>query len=462
MFMEIIKINTWTRWSKMKRFIVLMVSLCLIGTGCASKQVDNIEVTTAVKIQNYIGRFEGNVSLFRGSGDRLIIQKEQEEGFDIFNMDIAKPTLHFDYSVNPLDDQLYYKQLDANNTLRVKQLGNSEENNVLILEGRITKNIAKQIGYSETALVSTSPTQKYIVYCKVDDILNSYSLNLYNRETDKTLLLIEAVNEEVLNDMQGSIVWSPSEAYLVVANKQIFNAENGKLTNEINAESIQWSDGGDKLAYIKSENGLGKSISILDVKKSAAEEVFVVNQGEYLPGFIVWSENETRLAIVTASTTEVDGMRQYKAIYSLDLSKKEAVRIDAALQMEAEQVSKLVSMHYNSLGNILALTLADNWGSNLYVYNINTSEWQLFLNIEYLHYENNEDYICSTGNRLYFVQGQCINELDENMNFKQIHKSKDVLEDIYISKDGSSMIIIERSENRILLRQLKYFSSKDM
>jgi WD40 repeat protein len=448
----------------MKRVIVLIIFFCIISISCARSTANKIEVSTPVKTQSYIGRFEDNVSLYRDSGNKLIVQKELEDGFELFSLNINEGILGFEYKVTPQDNLLYYKQLDAEKVLKVRQLGNSEEDNELLLVGKVTKNIAKKIGYSNAALVSTSPSQKYIVYCAVEDMQNQYSLHLYNIETNKTLILINSVDEVLLNDMQGNIAWSPNEAYLAVSNKQIFNVKNGKLISEVDAESVLWSTSGKKLAYIKSDKGYSKSISILDVNTAAVEEVFIVNSGEYLPGYILWNENETNLAFVTAliDKKEKENISPYKAIYSLDLRTKEAVRVDTALNMSEEQVSKLESMHYNQMGNILALIMADNWGSDLYVYNMSKSEWVFFLNIEYLHFENNEDYICSAGNKMYFVQDQDIVELDENMTSKRIHQSEDILEDIYVSKDGSSIIIVEKGKDIIVLRRLMNFAVKSM
>lgn len=443
----------------MKKFIILMVLLCFITASCAEKPINNIEVSTPIKTLNYIGRLEDNVSLYRDIGDKLIVQKEQEKGFELFSLDINEAILNFEYTLIPQDKLLYCKQLDVDRTLKVKQLGNSEENNVLLLEGEVTKNIAKNIAYSQTPLVSTSPNQKYIVYCTVGDILNQYSMQLYNLETGKTLLLIDKVNEVLLNDMQGNLSWSPNEGYLAISSKLIFNLQNGKLISEINAGNVLWSTSSDKLAYTKLDKDFAKSISILDINTTAIDEVFIVNQGEYLPGYIVWNENETMLAFVTSL---IDIEDSYNGIYSLDLESKEAVRIDTALKMEIEQVSKLESMHYNEAGNILALTIADYLGSYLYMYKMSTNEWKYFLNIEYLHYENNEDYVCNAGNSIYFIQDQDIVEVDENMNAKHIYKSEDILEDIYLSKDGNAMIIVENSKDRIVLRQLVNFVLKNM
>lgn len=443
----------------MKRFIVIMVFFCFIPASCAKKPVNIIEVSTPVKTLNYIRRFEDNVSLYRDVEDKLIIQKEQVNGFDIFSLDINEAILNFEYTLTPQDNLLYCKQLDVDRTLKVKQLGNSEENNELLLEGKVTKNIAKNIGYSQAPLVSTSPNQKYIVYCTVGDILNHYSMQLYNMETGKNLLLIDTVDDVLLNDMQGNLSWSPNETYLAISSKLIFNLQNGKLISEINAENVLWSTSGDKLAYTKLDKDFAKSISILDINTTAIDEVFIVNQGEYLPGYIVWNENETMLAFVTSL---IDIEDSYNAIYSLDLESKEAVRIDTALKMEIEQVSKLESMHYNEAGNILALTIADYLGSYLYMYKMSTNEWKFFLDIEYLHYENNEDYVCIAGNRIYFIQDQDIVEVDENMNAKLIYKSENILEDIYLSKDGNAMIIVENSKDRIVLRQLVNFVLKNM
>lgn len=464
-FMEIIKINKWTRWSKMKRFIVIIMIFCVIISSCAKKPINNMVVSTPVKTQNYVGRFEKNASLYRDFGNKLIIQKEQEKGSDIFSLDINEAIIDFEYTDTPQENLLYYKRLDADRILKVKQLGNGEENNMLTLEGIVKRNIANNIAYSDAALVATSPSRKYIVYCKVEDILNQYSLQIYNIETNKTMLLSETVDEVLLNDMQGNISWSPNEDYLALSNKHIFNVKNGKQISEINAESVLWSTGSDKLAYIKSEKGIGKSISLLDINTLVIEEVFIANQGEYLPGNIIWNENGTKLAFVTAlidTKQDKDNFNPYKSIYSLDLTAKEAVRIDTALEMEAEQVSKLESMHYNSTGNLLALTMVDYLGSYLYVYNLNNGEWMFFLNIEYLHYENNEDYICNAGRSICFVQGQAIVELDENMISKQIYMSDNIIEDMYISSDGSSMIIIENTKDIIVLRQLVNFTAKSM
>lgn len=443
----------------MKRFIILMVFLCFITASCAKKPINNIEVSIPIKTLNYIGSFEDNVSIYRDLGDKLIVQKAQEMGFDIFSLDINEAILKFEYTLIPQDKLLYCKQLDVDRTLKVKQLGNSEENNVLLLEGKVTKNIAKNIAYSQTPLVSTSPNQKYIVYCTVGDVLNQYSMQLYNQETGKTMLLIDTVDEVLLNDMQGNLSWAPNEGYLAISSKQIFNLQSGKLISEINAENVLWSTSGDKLAFTKLDKGFSRSISILDINTTDIEEVFIVNKGEYLPGYIIWNKNETMLAFATSL---IDTEDSYNAIYSLDLKSKEAVRIDTALKMEIEQVSKLESMHYNEEGNILVLTMADYLGSYLYVFNMRTSEWELFLNIEYLHYENNEDYVCSAGPCIYFIQGQNIVKLDENMKNKIIYKSEDILEDLYLSKHDNAMIIVEKSKNRIVLRQLVNFVLKSM
>jgi hypothetical protein len=290
-------------------------------------------------------------------------------------------------------------------------------------------------------------------------------LQLYNLETGKTLQLVDTLNEDLLNDMEGNISWSPDEAYLTVSNKLVFNSEGGKLLTEINAENVFWSASGDKLAYIKPDNGLGKSLLVLDIKTAAIEEVFIANNGEYLPGYMVWNENETKLAFVTAAANAgkvQEGISPYKAIYDLDLSSKKALRIDYALEMNQGQVERLISMHYNSQGNILAAAVGGYSDSDLYMINISTGEWKFYMNAEYLHNENNEDYVCSAGNSLYYVQGQKIIEIDESMNKRLIYTSADIIEDIYISSKVGSMIIIEKSKHGTVLRQLMNFTAKNM
>jgi Tol biopolymer transport system component len=450
----------------MKRFIFIIIAICLSTVGCVKSSENQMEAASIpVRTQKFIGRFQEDVSICRGFEDKLTIQKELEESFELYSVDMNKGILSFDYTISPQSKLLYSKQLDAERILKVKQLGNSEENNELLLEGKAAKKIGEKIAFSQTALVSTSPSQKYVVYCAVDDILNRYGLYLHHLETGKTLLLIDTVNEELLNDMEWNLSWSPDEDFLAVSDKAIFYTEDGKLLSEINAENLLWSAHGSKLVYIKSAEGYGKSIFVLDTNTAGIEEVFIVNKDEYLPGYMVWNENETKLAFVTAMM-DTDGIQgdicPYKAIYSLDLTTKEAVRIDTALELSEEQTAKLENLHYNATGNILAFTLANDSTSDLYVYNMNTGAWEFFVNVEYLHCENNEDYVCSAGNSIYFVQRKSVIAMDESLRDTWIYQSTDVIEDMYISSSGSAMIIVEKSEKGMTLRQLANFTAKSM
>ncbi|HYE09526.1 MAG TPA: hypothetical protein VEF53_05055, partial [Patescibacteria group bacterium] len=264
----------------MKKFIFIIIAICLSTVGCVKSPEKQIEAAyMPVKTQKFIGRFQEDVSIYRESEDKLAIQKELEESFELLSVDIDKGILRFEYTISPQDKLLYFKQLNAERVLKVKQLGNSEENNVLLLEGKAAKKIAEKIAFSQTALVSTSPSQKYVVYCAVDDILNRYGLYLYHLETGKTLQLLDTVNEELLNDMEWNLSWSPDEDFLAVSDKAVFYTEDGKLLSEINAENLLWSAHGSKLAYIKSAEGCGKSIFVLDTNTAGIEEVFIVNKG---------------------------------------------------------------------------------------------------------------------------------------------------------------------------------------
>ncbi|MDF2840781.1 MAG: hypothetical protein K0Q99_1553 [Clostridia bacterium] len=450
----------------MKKCISIIIIACIVFTSCTRVQENDIEASSKpIKTERYIGRLKGNISLYRSYMDNIVIANEKEEGFDIYSLDISSPIIRFEYAIQPQNKLLYSKQLDADRTLRVKQLGNSEENNVLTLEGKVTKEIAKRIAYSASALVATSPSQRYVVYCTATDYLNAYGLYLYDLDKEQGCLLTDQVSEELLNDMEGNIAWSPDEASLVVSNKLVFHATSGALIGQINAEKVLWSATGSKLAYIKSEKSLGKSINILDLSASAVEEVFIVNQGEYLPGYIVWNDEETKLAFVTSliQAAEASGnMIPYHGIYSLNLTDKEAVRVDTILQLDQAVVGRLENMQYNALGCILTLAIGNSSGCDLYVYNIDTGYNEVLFNVEYLHDENNESYTCSSENNLYFIQSQRIVEMDAYMNYRVIYQSEEAIEDIYISKKMSRMIVIEKSKEGIILRQLENYKNKSM
>jgi hypothetical protein len=450
----------------MRKFILLIMIICCISASCVDSHKNEIEaVGKSIKTQRFIGRFKENVSLSRDFKDKVVIEKEQGESFDIYCLDISSPIIKFEYTMKPQNKLLYIKPLDSDRILKVKQMGNGEENNVLVLEGKIIKNIAKNIAYSTSALISISPGQKYVLYCTADDILNNYSLYIYDLEKEQSLQLSSTVSEELLNDMEGNIAWSPDEANVAVSNKLVFNTSSGNLIGDINAEKVIWSAKGSKLAYIKSEMGFGKAICILDISTANNEEVFLVNQGEYLPGYLVWNEKETNLGFVTALTQIVNeqvGISPYHAVYSLDLTAKEAVRIDTILGMDPKLVEQVENIQYNGSGSIMALTIANNLGCDLYIYNIKTGNREYSINIEYLHNENNESYVCSSGDSMYFVQGQSIIEMDAGMKGRLIYQSEKAIEDIYLSKNGNSMIIIEKTIDETVLRQLQNFTSKSM
>ncbi|OGO77998.1 MAG: hypothetical protein A2Y23_13555 [Clostridiales bacterium GWB2_37_7] len=450
----------------MKKFMVLIIVLCFILISCVKSIENDLQTGGApIKIQRFVGRFEEAISLNRSFKDKIMIQKEQEESFDIYSFDINSPTIKFEYSIKPQNNLLYSEQLDKDRILKVKQLGNSEEDNILLLEDRSTRNIAKKIAYSGSALISTSPSKDYIVYLAADDFLNRYGLYLYNLETEQTIQLIDTAGEELLNDMAWNISWSPEETFIVVSNKLVFDVERGKQIREIHAENILWSPSGNKLAFIKSDKGYGKAVYLLDVNTAAVEEVFIVNQGEYLPGYIVWNEKESKLAFVIAlldEAKELGDISPYRGIYSLDLKVKEAVRIDSILNLDPTAVENLVNLQYNADGSVLTFTITNHSDRDLYVYNLNTEDFGFFTNIEYLHFEDNENYVCSIDSRLYFVYEQRVMELDEGMTSRSIYRAIDTIEDLYISQDGNSMIIIEKAKDEIILRQLSGFANLSM
>lgn len=450
----------------MKRLVIAIILICIFTTSCTTSPTEEkaIDTNAASKTVRFIGRFMENISAYSDFQDRIMIQAEQGESFDVYSLDMKSPSLKYEYRTQPQENLLYLKQFGEESVLKVKQLGNGEENNIMVLEGKVPRNIAKRIAYSDVALVSVSPNQKYIVYCAAEDIQNRYGLYLYDMETEKSLQLVQAIDEDLLNDMEWNISWSPDNQYMVVSHKLIFQVASGKLIKEINADHIVWSNSSAKLAFTRQEQGLGKAVCVLDISSTEFEEVFLVNQGEYLPGYLVWNDAETKLAFVIADVTLAEALEAavYKAIYSLDINSKEAVRIDSELQMMQTEVARLESMQYNADGSVLALVTENFSGHDLYVCNLNTGDSSFFTNIEYLHHENNERYVCSAQQNLYFVQNQSIIRLEGSLNSKKIYQSQAAIEDIYISRDGSSMIIVESSEKGTVLRQLKHFANHNI
>jgi|GEM_PF-4580169 len=455
----------------MKKKILSVILLSMIAAGCSEEMniesivKESVEAQAPAAEHRFIGRFDESINVYRAFKNRIMIQSEQNEGFEVYSLDINLPSLHFNYKVHNQDDLLYIRQLNGERTIKVKQMGNGEENNVMVLEDKSPKNIAKRVAYSGNALVSVSPSQRHIVYCAAGDIQNNYNLYVYDIETEKSQQFMNAATEDLLNDMEGNIAWSPNNDMVVVSNKQVFDINTGRLIKEINGQSVKWAKDGSKLAYIRAEGGYGKAVCILDMSALEPEEVFITNQGEYLPGYMIWNGQGTKLAFATAAQEDAEaeyGAALYKAVYSLDCLSKEAVRVDTALQMQQTEIMNLQSLHYNAAGTVLTLVTENFSGNDLRVFNLNTEASSFYSNIEYLHDEDNEDYVCSTENNIYFVQNSSIIQLSESLDSHKIYQSAAFIEDVYVSSEGNTMLIIEKTEKGSVLRQLVNFEKKYM
>lgn len=446
----------------MKKITILILIVCLVAIGCVKSPGGHVAAAKVpAKAQKYIGRFSDNVNIYRKHGDTIEIQREQEQSFDVYKLDMNTAGMNYEYTAKDDANLLYYKQLSAGNALEVKRLGNSEEDNILLLKGQKEITIGRRIAYSDGALVSASPSERYVIYCAAEGVVNTYGLYVYDIQKGSTTQLIGAANEELLNDFEWNISWSPKEDYIAVSNRVLVNVEKGSILGDISALTMTWSPSGSKIAYVKQDSNGNKTLCIFDFAKAANSEVFVCDQDEFLPGYMVWSSNESRLAIVTAAKdiNEDPEAYTYKAIYSLDLTSKEAKRIDTALKLDASTVAQLENIYYNDSGNLFSFTSSYAAGSNLHVYNLNTSAYEIFFNVEYLHNQDNESYVCSAKNNLYFAQGGSLIELKENMDTQVIKSTEGAIDDIYITQDGNTMIVVESQEECRVLRQIVNFNN---
>lgn len=443
----------------MKRIIILIFIVCLITIGC-TKSSEEQEVTANIpaKSYKYIGSFKDNVNIYRKYGDIIELQRERGESFDVYKLDMDTGEMSYQYTGKVDNNLLFYKQMYAGYALEVRRLGKMEEDNVLVLKGKKEKAIGKRIAFSDEALVSVSPSERYIIYCAAETVINQYGLYVYDMKKDCILQLIGAANEELLKDMEFNISWSPKEEYITVSNKLILQVSDGVTVKEIDAAAIAWSPSGNKVAYINGE----RTLCIYDIKKDTSNEVFVPCEGEYISGYIVWNQDETKLAILTSDLMEKsinNGISTYKAMYSLNLITKAALRIDTLLKLEAATIAQIENISYNSSGKLISFTCTASECSNLHVYNIDTTAYRVFMDIEYLHYENNEAYACSSKDNLYLVQNESIIELKESLDTEIINSSDGAIDDIYISKNGDAMIVVENIEESLVLRRISNFSS---
>lgn len=441
---------------KTKRILSLLIGLCCMTAGCRQTIDDNTEAFSSHYYSlRYVGQFADKISLQRTGESTLQLEKEQGDSFEIYLIDVNAGKLHYVYSIPPQGNLLYSNQISKGQLLTVKQLGNGEENNILMLEGKDKKEIAAQIAYSDHAVVAVSPSGRYVVFCRAEALPNSYSLYAYDLQLGKLLPLLNSAGDELLNDLEQQLNWSEDETHLLVSNRYILDMEKGRLKAELRGAFAAWSENGSQLAYVKKD---GKALCVFDMGTSKTQEVFVADSGESLTEFLVWNKGGTDLAFLTATTSTKDlqgGIYPYKGIYSLNLKSKKAKRVDQALGLPDGFVSRTDSLHYNTSGSLLAVSFATYNGNQLYIYQTDTGEYDFFMNVEYLHSEKGENYVCNWGNKLVFLRLDKIIEIDEGLTSRSLYKSERPLEDLYAVEASNSLLLVERWEKGTSLRRLQ-------
>ncbi len=441
---------------KRKKILFLLLALCLTAAGCRQKEDVNTETFSSHYYSlRYIGQFADKFSLLKTDESTLQLEKEQGDSFEVYSVNMDSGELRFAYAIPPQGNLLYANQINKEQLLTVRQLGNGEENNILRLEGEKKKDIAVQIAYSDRAVVSVSPSGRYVIFCRAEDLPNSYSLYAYDLQLEKLLPLLNSVGDELLNDLEHQLNWSKDEKYLLVSNRYVLDMGKGSQRGEIQGAFAAWSENSGLLAYAKKDS---KSLCIVNMETFKTEEVFVANSGESLTNFLVWSKNGAKLAFLTAANSSkglAEGIRPFTGIYSLNLKNKEAKRVDQALDLGADFVARTDSLYFNASGSLLAVTFATYTGNELFIYQTDTGEYDFFMNVEYLHAENGENYVCNLGNKLYFLRMDKIIEMDENLSSRSLYKSERPLEDIYTAADTNSILLVERWEKGTSLRRLQ-------
>lgn len=437
----------------MKRLIIILLAACLMAAGCTADYETPVRAAAAAaKSQRLLGEFKGDISVTKGVGDKIMLQKQLENSFELHSLDIKTGLLKYEYRIDTQNKQMYFKQLGAEKSLLVKQLDNSEENNQLIFKNKEELIIAKRIAYSTEALVELSPKERFVIYCSADELQNSYQLHLYDLELKLDKQLSAPVGEALLNDMEGNVLWSPTEDFVLISNKFIFNTETGSLAGEINAAAAVWSPSGQQICYIKQQSGFAKALCNYEMSIRKSSELFIANSDEHLSGAILWNKGETKLAFFTVSENN------YKALYSLDIENKVATRLDNMLQLDGEELNQLVGLHYNETGNVIACAVSRGSSTDLYMYSLETSAFKTFINVEYLHEEDNESYVCTADNELYTIQGKNIIGMDEDLNSRIVHQEDQSIDELFISEDGKTMLIMMQLEDGICIRQIENFA----
>lgn len=457
----------------MKKIIMLLsVGLILLAGCAASDAVAGAAEDLAIKNEKIVKEFGSTVNVFNRAGDSVMLTVENGDIFENYNLNVSTGQLD-QAGANDFNEQyLHYESVGDKGQFYVE--GSAGENTLFFKANDAeAKKIAGNIGYSDSANVSVSPNGNFVVFTARKEGAQEYGLFAYDIGKSKLNTMLDFVDKHLIEGFSYMISWAPDEKHVIVNDKYVFNAETGKLRSELKSAYSRWSPSGSRIAFILDDGKEkwlasgeedavypGKVVCVYDVRDGGYQEVFMITGDEYVFGDIVWDDTEKKIAFTGISVKDKkspDWYMQliYNCIYIVEIDSRKAHRLETNVEGSGEQAVELANLKFSITGKLLGYTVGNFEKSDLYVCKTDSLEKKVFQDVEYLHWIGGESYVIPNGSdSFYFSAGNSILRIDTDLKEAVKYTSKLDLDDMYLSKDGTAMVLFETQENQCVIRYI--------
>lgn len=456
----------------MKRIVmILMTAMLLLFTGCSEKAGGEAAKTgdIAISSEKLLQEFTGVFNVFNRYNDTIMVSVEEEENLRIYNIDINSGEVRDSEMNNKPDAYISYEPVGDKGFIAVE---GEEYRSILKYIGQdgVARTIANDIGFSESINISISPKGNRIAYTALQEGSEDLGLFVYDTASSESYKLKDIKSDEII-DLNYLTVWSSDENNILVQNKYIYDAKSGLLKDEIKSIFSIWSPSGSKIAFILEEDlegwipaeyytNPGKKVLIYDVEKGSCEEIFSLPEDEYVFGGMVWSDNESRIAVSGVKVEDKNSVDwymklNYSSLYIIDLKGEKIKKIETNADGSDGTMIELGNLKFSRGGKLLSYTVGNYENNTLYIVNTESLESRSFDAAEYLHWIDNENYAISAGeNSLYFCIKNSIVRINEKLQNSVKYTSKTKLDDFYITRNETGIILFEEQEGLYILRYI--------
>lgn len=457
----------------MKRTIGVLMAVLLLLTGCSGKAEGNAAETGDIAINNesLIKEFSGALNIFNRYNDIIMLSAEEGENFKIYDIDMSSGQISESKLNDMADPYVYYEPVGDKGFLVVE---GEEYRSILKYMGKddVTKTIADDIGFSDAVNISVSPKGSRIAYTALQEGKDDLGLYIYDIASASNHKLTDLKSDEFIDDFNYLVSWSPEEDYVIIQDKYIYDAKSGLLKAELKSAFSQWSPSGSKIAFILEESlegwitttdyytYPGKKVCIYDIVKGSYEDVFTITEDEYVFGGISWSGDESRIAFAGVKVEDKNSpdwymKLNYSSLYIIEVREKKAKTIETNIDASDGAMIELGNLKFSREGALLSYTVGNYENSALYVVNTDSLESKSFDAAEYLHWIDNENYGITAGeNSLYFCINNSIVRINEKLQDSVIYTSKSKLDDFYLTKDETGILLFEEQEGVYVARYI--------